>query len=134
VKKVISILFLTVYLFSATQVSELFKLPELFQHYIEHKAENHSLSFFTFLDLHYLHSSPKDADYTRDMQLPFKTCIHPPLALAVFIMPVPPVHILENIFRYEKKQKLFPGISGYTYHYACSIWQPPRNCQSPFFC
>jgi hypothetical protein len=109
-------------------------LPELFQHYIEHKAENPSLSFLTFLDLHYLHGSPKDADYTRDMELPFKAYIYPPMALAVFTIPVPPVHTLEKIVPREKKQKLFPGISDYTYHYASSIWQPPRNNTPLFFC
>ena len=107
---------------------ELLKLPVLFQHYIEHKEQNRSISFLEFLDLHYMHGSPRDADYDRDMQLPFKTCAHSSLASAVFTTPEPPVLILEKVIYREKKQKLFIGTPHYTYNYSSSIWQPPRNC------
>ena len=45
----------------------------MFQHYAEHQVEDKSISFIDFLDIHYMHGSPKDDDYDRDMQLPFKS-------------------------------------------------------------
>jgi hypothetical protein len=126
-KKIISILFLTAYLCSATQVRELLKLPVLFQHYLEHKQQNHSITFLAFLDIHYMHGSPRDADYDRDMQLPFKTCMYSSVS-AAFTMPVPPVFTPEKIAYHEKKQKLFLDIPDYIYHYSPSIWQPPKQC------
>lgn len=49
------------------------KLPEFIEHYKEHKAENKDINILTFITLHYLNGSEKDADYEKDMKLPFKT-------------------------------------------------------------
>lgn len=72
-KKLIAILFLTVYVFSATEFNQLLKLPLLVEHYIEHKEENKLITFLEFLHMHYSTAHAKDADYNKDMKLPFKS-------------------------------------------------------------
>jgi len=61
------------YLAAATPLMELFKLPILIEHYCEHQQESPDISVAEFLFLHYFNGNPRDADYDRDMQLPFKT-------------------------------------------------------------
>jgi len=128
VKKVISIFFLTIYLFSTTEAVELFKLPVVFQHYHEHKAIDKDLSFLSFLDIHYMHGSPRDADYDRDMQLPFKTPVHPTIIATGYISPTPISFIALKVFFIEKKQHLIYNTTGYSFNYHSSVWQPPRTC------
>jgi hypothetical protein len=72
-RKAIAILFLSIYLFSATEFSQLLKLPLLVEHFIEHKEENKQITLWEFLDMHYAKTTTKDADYDKDMKLPFKS-------------------------------------------------------------
>lgn len=73
---------LSVYLAAATPLHELCKLPALLDHFQEHRREDPTISVLGFIVLHYLSGSPRDADYARDMQLPFKTLEITPLGLA----------------------------------------------------
>ena len=52
-------------------ISELAKLPDLVQHYQEHRTENPSISFFAFLELHYTNASHHEQDHERHHKLPF---------------------------------------------------------------
>ena len=61
-----------VYLLSTTQLIELTKIPVLVDHFKEHRSQNSSITLLGFLDMHYAHGCPKDADYDKDMELPFK--------------------------------------------------------------
>jgi hypothetical protein len=72
-KKLLTILFLSVYLISTTELHQLMKLPMVFIHFSEHKKLDSQITFLQFLDMHYMHGSPKDKDYQEDMKLPFKT-------------------------------------------------------------
>ncbi len=72
-RKISAILFLTVLVFSQTELHQILKLPILVQHYFEHKAESKDISLSQFIVLHYFSGDPVDDDYARDMQLPFKT-------------------------------------------------------------
>jgi hypothetical protein len=74
-RKKSALFFLFIYLFSTTEAHQLLKLPIVFQHYAEHQLEDKNISFIEFLDIHYMHGSPSDADYDRDMQLPFKSSV-----------------------------------------------------------
>ncbi len=49
------------------------KLPVLMEHFREHGELYKDLSFLSFIREHYFNGDTKDADYARDMQLPFKT-------------------------------------------------------------
>jgi len=126
VKKITAIFFFTVYVFSTTEAHQLLKLPVIFEHYAEHQQEDMHISFLQFLDMHYLHGSPNDKDYERDMELPFKTadgciCAISP-AFVPFIMLAPaaePVEvILQKIF-ILKDQRIQSS-------YLSNIWQPPK--------
>jgi len=127
-KKVISIFFLAVYLLSTTQLSELLKLPMLVQHYIEHKEENKDLSFLGFIEIHYSHGSPKDADYDKDMKLPFKSISYSNISLVSFCTPIP--NFKHNLVIFVKNNKLHFSDYSFTYTSAflSAIWQPPKTC------
>jgi hypothetical protein len=72
-KRFSAILFLSLMLFTQTELHQILKLPILVQHYFEHKAENKNITLAGFIVLHYFSGNPVDDDYARDMQLPFKT-------------------------------------------------------------
>lgn len=104
------------------------KLPVVFQHFAEHQQENKNISFIRFLDMHYMHGSPKDKDYDRDMQLPFKTSDSPAgIGVISFVPAMPqiavtkPVEILQIKRTVQKAPfMLTPCLS--------KIWQPPKSC------
>jgi len=111
---------------STMAAQQLVKLPVVFQHFQEHKQEDKSISILQFLSIHYLHGSPKDKDYDRDMQLPFKTsgdCISS-IAIAFVSIMVPitiakPAEIIQ--------QKNYIVLNQYIQStYLASIWQPPK--------
>lgn len=126
-KKITAILFFALYLLSATEAHQLLKLPVIFEHYREHQKQDGHLSMAVFLVMHYMHSSPTDKDYDRDMQLPFKTqddCISSisPAFVPVFVqhdLPVP-VELSTKKTYVLKNQFLVSS-------YLANIWQPPRQ-------
>jgi len=111
---------------STVAAQQLMKLPVVFQHFQEHKLEDKNISILHFLSIHYLHGSPKDKDYMRDMQLPFKTsgdCISSIAIAFVSIMVAftiaKPAEIIE--------QKSYIVLNQYIQStYLASIWQPPK--------
>lgn len=124
-RKFISIFFLAVYLLSTTQMFELLKMPLLVEHYIEHKEENKNLSFLDFLEFHYLYGNPKDADYDKDMKLPFKTISCLGNSTSIFIPQTG-----TDINKITSFVDDYKGSSEYSFHYTrsffSSIWQPPK--------
>ncbi len=68
-----AVLLCTAYLLVGTPAAELLKIPVLIEHYREHQAELPHISFWEYLSLHYFKGTVYDADYQRDMQLPFKS-------------------------------------------------------------
>ncbi|WDF54249.1 hypothetical protein [Mucilaginibacter sp. KACC 22063] len=127
-KKLTAILLLTVFLFSTTELHQLLKLPMVFEHFAEHRKENKSISFLQFLDMHYMHGSPRDKDYSEDMKLPFKTADNCMAAISPVVVPqVLPALTFPVI--YSAETKLEPLNSGFNYSvYLSGIWQPPKFC------
>ncbi|MDE3183038.1 MAG: hypothetical protein KGM16_06425 [Bacteroidota bacterium] len=127
-KKIVSIFFLAIYLFSTTQLSELLKLPLLIEHYEEHKEENKSLSFLGFLEMHYAQNIKPDADYDKDMKLPFKGTTTSNITSVSLCVPLQQYKQNPIVYNRNDKQQ-FPDFS-FTYSSAfhSSIWQPPRSC------
>jgi hypothetical protein len=72
-KKAITLLLMSIYLFGTTEAYQVLKLPLLIEHYIKHKQEDPQLTLLGFLKLHYSGKTVFDADYQQDMRLPFKT-------------------------------------------------------------
>jgi hypothetical protein len=127
-KKITAIFFFTLYLFSTTETHQLLKLPVVFQHFKEHKKEDKNITLLQFLAMHYLHGSPKDKDYERDMQLPFKTsgdCLS-----SVVPAFVPSINEIctEKPIEIAQKEKGIPQNQFLLSTYLASIWQPPKSC------
>lgn len=127
-KKGIAIFLLSVYLFSTAEAREFLKFPVIFEHYQEHKQKDNDLTILDFFDIHYMHGSPFDEDYDRDMQLPFKAPVYSTVAAISFVPAVPIYFPTPKVCYLEMKQCLPFRLSGYKYSYHSSIWQPPRVC------
>ncbi|MFH7039916.1 hypothetical protein ACHRVY_18410 [Flavobacterium plurextorum] len=125
-KKHLSILFLSVYLLSVTQLVELIKLPVMVEHYVEHKEQNPNLTFFQFLCIHYQGQDVYDADYEKDMKLPFKS--HTNISSVVFYPLLQEYKTIQKVNYKYKKQNLYTYSFSYSSISLSSIWQPPRDC------
>jgi len=119
---------LFLYLASITEVHEVFKIPVLLVHFNEHRKENVDLSFLDFLRLHYANGDVKDADYDKDMKLPFKS--HPELAFTASIIAVLPVFVNQAVkITFGKEKKSFYHIDSLLISdFRTGIWQPPKFC------
>ncbi len=125
-KKSASILFFMVYLLSTTEAHQLFKLPVVFQHYAEHKREDKDITIFRFLAIHYLHGSPRDKDYDRDMQLPFKATADCATAVVPVTAPEPTLEISAPEFPGNRNEYFNRNDYFIPSEFRCSIFQPPR--------
>lgn len=72
-KNPIVIFLMAVHLLAHTDVVQLCKIPNLFEHYRLHHQQNQQIDFFTFLSMHYgVQPKQSAADDWEDQQLPFK--------------------------------------------------------------
>lgn len=126
-RKAVSISFLFLYLTTFAPFREVLKLPILIEHFIEHRSADRSISFLAFLDMHYMHGSPKDADYDRDMQLPFKI-ISNVSGVAVVIPSSRIAFEAEHTLRSKEEKCPLINSSDYSFNYQDMIWQPPKVC------
>ncbi len=129
-KNKLSILFLIVYLFTATSFLELLKIPILIEHYVEHKNTDKNLSFIGFMVIHYFSKTVIDQDYEKDKKLPFKsdnTCNNCNVS-----------HVYISQYNKVDIQDFFNETTLNTYYFIkddfsisrChnNIWQPPKYC------
>jgi hypothetical protein len=127
-KKLTAILLLTAYLFSTTELHQLLKLPAVFEHFAEHQQKDKTISFLQFLDMHYMHGSPKDKDYSEDMKLPFKSADNCLSMVSPIVIPRL-VHNLENhVVHIPEKEMHIPKDELIPSSYLSSVWQPPKSC------
>lgn len=91
---------------SATPVGELVKLPVLIEHLREHRRETPDMTLIGFFILHYFSGDVRDADYERDMQLPFKTVDTSPLSLAT--VPSEPASLAQSLTPAPACRKCLP--------------------------
>ncbi|MCA0347875.1 MAG: hypothetical protein R2805_12755 [Flavobacterium sp.] len=122
----IAICFLFLYAFSATELHEYLKLPQLVMHFNEHQQEEKDMTLWAFLCQHYAHGNVFDGDRDKDMKLPFKSndC-----SSAIVITTIPSIlyfEILNNTSFFKKKTpNNFYTNSFCSINYG-SIWQPPK--------
>ncbi len=126
-KKASAILLFTIYFLSSTEAHQLLKLPVIFQHFQEHKKESKSITLLQFLDMHYMHGSPRDADYERDMQLPFKTFGDCVSVIANAYVPVTFQIVQPRLIELPAKKIFIPQDRFTHAAYCCNIWQPPKS-------
>lgn len=126
-RKFVAGLFLALYLFGGTALHELVKLRAFIAHFQEHRAEDPDLNLLEFIAIHYFNGNIVDDDYTRDMQLPFKTadlCHFSPnhLAPAPAELDVAPTLSRHNAGLPAYKPGELPSA------HLSDIWQPPKTC------
>ena len=120
------------YLFSTTEAYQFLKLPIVFEHFSEHRKLDGNITFASFLAMHYLHGCPKDADYDRDMQLPFKTSASCISSMPQYVPLIEAISISEPA-KAPQKEKSYTADQFILSHYLSIIWQPPRSSQSYIF-
>jgi len=126
-KKLITLLLLSVFLLSSTELKQLAKLPVLIDHFNEHKAEDQSITFWDFLSIHYAGKTIYDSDYETDMKLPFKS--HDGCACSLIIGFIPNNFIFINkiIFHEVDAFRIYNESFNASAYLSC-IWQPPKFC------
>jgi hypothetical protein len=112
-------------LLTSLEFYQFVKLPILFEHFKEHKTNNPGMTFWNFWTLHYRNGDQKDADYSRDQQLPFQTSdIIQTIFTTGFIVP----QIYNVSFSLEfTERSIFTYYPGFIPEYCSTdIFQPPR--------
>jgi len=121
-KRILSIVLISFYVVTFTEMHQLIRLPLLAIHYVEHRTLSEGLSFFEFLELHY---STETAHDDRDMELPFKDCSHC-VAAPTVVLPSFKIDLVQPVAAYVENvhtsfyKKFIPS------SYLSKIWQPPR--------
>jgi len=127
-KKFTAILLITAYLFSTTELHQLLKLPMVFEHFSHHRKENRNISFLQFLDMHYMHGSPKDKDYSEDMKLPFKTADNCISSVSPVVVPSLATTLQNPIIYIPEKEMHIPRNELIPSSFLSRVWQPPKSC------
>lgn len=103
-----------------TSIGQLLKVPNLIEHYNDHKNELTSTSFIDFIDLHY----SKNAENNHDHQdLPFKTLDNSTSVLFVFSIITYQIQIVKPLISIKKK---FFYNKSFKSNLITSIWLPPK--------
>lgn len=99
-RKKLAILLISLHLFGNTEAGQVFKLPQLFTHYTEHKQLDHSLGFIEFLLMHYGGDDGTDTDNDQDQQLPCHNIHHTTVCIAYSpmtkAMPINDIYLWET--------------------------------------
>jgi hypothetical protein len=127
-RRAISILFLSLSLLAQTEFHQLLKIPVLIQHFIEHCEKDANTSLIAFLKEHYSAFDERDADYDRDMELPFKSsdCVNG--VNIIYCAPLWEGISTENLSA-DLRSVEYPRVPSYSYpqSFSGNIWQPPRT-------
>lgn len=86
-RKIATILFVSVYLLGNTEVGQLINLPGLVKHYEFHHQIDKKTGFIDFMVKHYCTDDGISGDDKEDNQLPFRQ-LHKPFSSLVLQMPV----------------------------------------------
>jgi hypothetical protein len=127
-KNVIAILFFTIYLLSATELSQLLKLPAFVAHFKEHKKEKNNLTLWQFLCIHYANNNKPDADHAKDMQLPFKAHDNCGAQISVAFLPAFYTIATHKLHHTEPVKQYFTDDIFVSSSFLSNIWQPPKSC------
>ena len=102
-------------------------MPLLVEHFVEHREENSHLTLMQFLQMHYANIDVQDADYAKDMKLPFKSHDNCMASIINLYLPSQKVVITRPVLFIENQHfKTQDQILQSTF--LSNIWQPPRVC------
>ena len=112
-------------LFDGSIISQLVKLPKLYDHFIEHKSLDKNVNVIAFISMHYLGKDIQDNDHEKDMSLPFKTSHYQPIFQLAFESQNP---ITEKL-KFTSTQNQWPDRSRFNLVQSSlsSLFRPPRN-------
>jgi hypothetical protein len=127
-KKLVAILFLTIYVVSATELHEFFKLPQLVDHFIEHKSENSKTTWIDFLTMHYTSPDSGIAHNTDDTELPFKSHHDCGNVSHIAFVSFEAFQLVIKSTPIESKNYNTYSSEFISSAYLSSIWQPPKSC------
>ena len=125
-KRLLALLFLSLYLSSTNEFHELMKSPLLAEHFTEHKNEKPSLTFWKFLCIHYTHNDVQDEDHDKDMKLPFKSIENFFSTSYIILSPEQKLSLEKSFFLVETKITPNYYKEVIITHSLNSIWQPPK--------
>ena len=105
-----------------TSIGQLLKVPNLIEHYNEHKNEltTDSISFIDYIVSHYSKNAENDHDH---QDLPFKTLDNSPTVLFTFLVITYEIQLLKPLISHKKK---FFYNKSFKSNLIASIWLPPK--------
>ncbi|MFN7044318.1 MAG: hypothetical protein ACK4M1_03910 [Flavobacterium sp.] len=121
--KLIVYILIFVFMCANTSIGQLLKVPNLIEHYIEHKNEltTVSISFIDFIESHYSKNAENNPEEHQD--LPFKTF---EISSNVFFLVATTNFQIQSVKALiSSKQKFFYNKS-FKSHLIDSIWLPPK--------
>lgn len=117
---------LFIFLFANSELHELVKVGAFVVHYQEHLTESPGLSLLEFIQIHYSSEVVYDEDYSRDMQLPFKTADCISLSAPCTVPPIMEPQLCSNPA--PAGVKLLHNFEFvHTAQHLSDIWQPPKQ-------
>ena len=126
VKRICTIFFLTIYLFSATDSKEFFKLNVVIEHLHEHQRDDKSVSLLSFLIMHYVTDDSNQKDDDRDRSLPFKSADSHVATNSFVSIPFNFIQCNFHFFIVNENDFLIVKTFFVLMDFYASIWHPPQ--------
>jgi hypothetical protein len=123
-KKLIAIAIVLIYVTSFTEVHQFFKIPVLWQHYLEHQQKDNTITFLQYLSHHYETHDDHDDDHDRDKELPFKDFEHCAFVQAM-TLPTDKLELKLENYIFKKIYACYYNKFITAFHLT-EIWQPPK--------
>lgn len=124
---------LAIFVLTSTELSEVFKIPFLFEHFNEHATENQKITFSEFIHIHYVnHHHDKKGhvknDEEKDGKLPFHSHSDCNSLAVTYYFPIDQNETIPNyiISENSKKVKSYSIDEFLISKFIASIWQPPK--------
>ena len=76
--------------------------------------------------IHYSHGIVKDADYEKDMKLPFKTASENSFSITAVFSSLPSIISIQEFNFFEPKKQYFGNEYFIPTSFFSNIWQPPK--------
>jgi len=124
-RKAGAILFISFYLFSYTEVHQIFSLPAFFEHYFQHRLSNPEIGLSGYVKIHYSKTG-ETHHHDEHEHLPFKDdhCLQTLTINPIYFSEL----IIKEFFNSGEDKDHYslysPRMISWLLHF--SIWQPPR--------
>jgi hypothetical protein len=124
-KKVFTILILSAFVFSNTELHQIVGLPVLLEHFTDHKKTDCKISFIDFIKKHYSENNKTQDHNDEHKHLPFKTHDCSAVHSMIIFFELPSFDFAYNHFVLNKeKTKYIKRFNSSTF--LSNIWQPPK--------